>query len=136
MLPNKTQPSPKSVSAYLAEIDNESRRVDAEELVKLMKQVTKTNPVMWGSSIVGFGTHHYKYETGREGDIAAVGFAARKQALAVYGLEKNKANITLAKQLGIPTDSKGCLYIKKLSEINLDVLGQMVANSFQHRNNS
>ena len=92
---------------------------------------------MWGSSIVGFGTYHYVYETGREGDTVAVGIAARKEALVLYGLSQDQENKdSLANQLGPYTNGKGCIYIKKLSDVNLDVLGQMVANSFQHRNNA
>ena len=134
---NTTQPTSQSVDTYLAGIGNEPRRVDAAALIGLIASVTKSEPVMWGSSIVGFGTHHYVYETGREGDTVAVGIAARKEALVLYGLSQDQENKdTLANQLGSYTKGKGCIYIKKLSDVNLDILRQMVASSFQHRNNA
>ena len=136
MTSNKTLPTSSSVETYLSEIINETQRADAISLTKLMAEVTKTEPVMWGTGIIGYGNHHYVYASGREGETMAVGFAARKQALVVYGLGKNNENALLASKLGIPTDDKGCLYIKNLSSIDLNIFRQMVASSFQHRNNS
>jgi len=136
MTSNKTLPNSRSVEAYLSEIINETQRADAISLTKLMAEVTKKEPVMWGTGIIGFGIHHYVYDSGREGETVAVGFAARKQAIVVYGLGKNIENAALASKLGMPTDVKGCLYIKNLSSIDLNIFRQMVANSFQHRNNS
>lgn len=136
MKANKTQPNNLSVESYLNNIENELRRNDAIQLAKIMEESTKTKPTMWGPSIVGYGTHHYVYESGRSGDTVAVGFAARKKALVLYGLlfyDQNNENIDLAKTLGPHTHGKGCLYIKKLADINLDVLEKMIIAAFKHR---
>lgn len=135
---NKTQPTDFSVDEYIKSIENIQRREDAITLAEIIKSVTNTQPVMWGSSIVGFGTYHYVYDTGREGDTPAIGFSARKQALVIYGLlhyDQNTENTTLVKSLGSFTHGKGCMYIKSLSNINQKILEQMVANAFKKRNN-
>src|SRR3954454_13853977 len=113
---NKTQPTDASVSQYLDAIEDQQRRKDAKRFVKIATEMTGEKPVMWGTGIVGFGNHHYVYASGREGDTAAVGFAARKNALAVYGLRDDDESIELLKQLGPHGSGKGCLYIKDLTE--------------------
>ena len=97
---NKTQPTDASVSQYLDSIEDEARRKDAKRLAKIATEVTGEKPVMWGTGIVGFGTVHYVYASGREGDTAAVGFAARKNALAIYGLKNAEENAELLEKLG------------------------------------
>ena len=98
-----------------------------------MKEATGAEPKMWGTSIVGFGSHHYVYESGREGDTMAVGFAARKQALAVYGLH-TEDNTSLLEKSGLTNDSKGCVYIKTLDKLDLSLIKQIVANAYSQRN--
>lgn len=138
MKPNKTQPTDESVEQYLGSIANQSRRDDARQLAALMSAVTNTKAVMWGPSIIGFGTYHYIYESGREGDTPAVGFSARAQALVIYGLfhyEGSGDNVELAQKLGTHSHGKGCLYINKLADIDRDVLSQMIKQAYERRNN-
>ena len=132
MQDNKTQPNKHSVDMYLAGIENEERRADAMQLVALMKQATGADPVMWGTSIIGFGKRHYVYASGREGDTVKVGFAPRKQEFALYGVLGSPKNAALMDTLGNHSTGKGCLYIKSLADIDVAVLRQMVANGFQH----
>jgi hypothetical protein len=129
--PNKTAPTDQSVEAYLAGIDNEQRQADSVELVALMQATTGAAPVMWGSSIVGFGTHHYRYATGREGDTVAVGFAARKQALVIYGALDDDGSSALLADLGPHKRGKGCLYIKRLDDVDLDELRQLIRVGYE-----
>lgn len=130
---NKTQPTDASVGQYLKSIEDEGRRKDAKRFVKLAEEVTGVKPVMWGTGIVGFGNHHYVYASGREGDTAAVGFAARKNALAVYGLINDEANVKLLKELGPHGTGKGCLYIKDFTEIHTGVLKKLVKAAYAAR---
>lgn len=139
MKPNKTQETDADVSSYLRTIDNSVRRQDAEQLVKIMAEATGTEPRMWGPSIIGFGTYHYIYESGREGDTPAVGFSSRKQALVLYGIfhyEDNETNVDLAGKLGTHTSGKGCVYIKSLSDVDLSILKMLVANAYKARMNT
>jgi hypothetical protein len=136
---NKTLPTDESVLQFLESITDEPRRNDALQLLEIMQRATGISGKMWGSAIVGFGTHHYVYETGREGDTVAVGFSPRKQALTLYGLfhyEQNAEAIALASKLGTHTSGKGCVYIKHLSDVDLEVLTQMVAAAYTNRANT
>ena len=132
---NKTLPTSIDVAAYLQTILDEKRRTDSEKLVEVMKKVTGAQPVMWGPSIVGFGTYHYHYETDREGDTVAVGFAARKSALVLYGVLFYEQNVKLAKALGAFKPGKGCLYIKDLDKVDHTVLSEMIDIAYKARNN-
>jgi hypothetical protein len=120
MAENKTQPTAASVAEFLAGVANDKRRADAIALNNFLTTRTGLEPVMWGT-IVGFGTLHYKYETGREGDTMLVGFAPRSTSLVLYGLSHE-----LSDQLGQHTLGKGCIYVKDLDTIDLGVLGRMV----------
>lgn len=131
----KTTANDSSVSDYLAQIEDESRRADAAKLSQLMQSVTGEPATMWGTSIVGFGTVHYKYASGREGDTLVVGLAARKNALTVYGLLYHDLNAPLAKKLGKVTSGKGCVYIKSLEDIDLTVLAKMIEVAYKHHSN-
>jgi hypothetical protein len=131
---NKTQPTDASVSQYLSSIEDEARRKDAKRFAKLAAEETGAKPVMWGTGIVGFGSMHYVYASGREGDTAAVGFAARKNALAVYGLINLDENAGLLEKLGPHGTGKGCLYIKDLSEVHTGVLRKLVKKAYVARN--
>jgi hypothetical protein len=104
----------------------EDKRADAKVLVNLMREVTGEKPKMWGPSIVGFGSYHYKYESGREGDSLLVGFSPRKPATVLYGLLGSSGSEALLARLGNHTTGKGCLYIKKLADIDLKVLAVLI----------
>ena len=126
---NKTKAAESNVADYLAAIEDEGRRKDCAALCELMAKVTKQPPKMWGTSIVGFGSYHYRYESGREGDSCLVGFSSRKGDISVYGLAGSPEREQLLAMLGKHKTGKGCLYIRKLSDIDLKVLGQLVASS-------
>lgn len=123
---NKTQPSPSSIEAFLAGINDEKRLADSRKLLKLMQTITKEPPIMWGPSIIGFGTQHYKYTSGREGDMPIVGFSPRKAALTLYSVVYYDQNLELSKKLGPHTTGKGCLYIKDLDKVDMTILTQMI----------
>jgi hypothetical protein len=117
------------VQTYLGSVASQKRRNDAQALVELMERVTGERPRMWGT-VVGFGQYHYRYESGREGDAPAAGFAARKAASTVYVLDGVGAYGGLLEKLGPHTTGVGCIYIKDVSQVNLDVLGEIVAQSY------
>jgi nucleoid DNA-binding protein len=126
MAENKTKQTQASVSAFIDAIADEAKRADARKLVKLMQRATGEKAKMWGASIVGFGSYHYKYETGREGDMPIAGFAPRKAATVVYGVSGNPEAPGLLAKLGKHTTGKGCLYIKKLTDVDEEVLQALV----------
>jgi hypothetical protein len=130
MAENKTKATEQSVAAFLATVDDPIRQADAKALVKLMQSVTGEKPKMWGPSIIGFGSYHYRYESGREGDSLIVGFSPRKPAHVLYGLCAAAGSETLLAQLGKHTTGKSCVYIKKLADIDLAVLESLIAQSF------
>jgi hypothetical protein len=129
MAKNKTQETNASVDGYLAAIKGDERRKDCQALADLMSNVTNEAPRMWGTSIVGFGTHQYKYESGREGEICIVGFSSRKGDISVYGLNASSSSEALFTKLGKHKLGKGCLYIKRLSDIDLKILQKLIANA-------
>ena len=126
---------PSAVKEFLDTISDEQRRTDSYALIKIMQDATGTSPAMWGN-IIGFGKHHYKYETGREGDTIAVGFAPRKSAFVLYGVVYYDQNLDEVKKLGTYKLGKGCLYINKLSEVSKDVLTELTTKAFSLRNNT
>lgn len=127
----KTRPTGASVSSYLAAIEDEVRRRDCREIAALMKRVTGCAPRMWGPGIVGFGAYHYTYDSGREGDSCLVGFSSRKGDISVYLVPGFEAADTraLLSRLGRHRAGKGCLYIRRLSDVQLPVLEELVARS-------
>ncbi|MCA3692307.1 DUF1801 domain-containing protein [Aquidulcibacter sp.] len=128
---NKTKPEPKSVAAFLAELDAPNRVIEGEALIDLFARVTGQPPVMWGPSIIGFGSYHYRYESGHEGNAPRVAFSPRKAKLVCYlKLESVGAGPLLAR-LGKHSTGKGCLYINKLSDVDLGVLEELVTDSYQ-----
>lgn len=129
MAENKTKPTEVSVTAYIKAIADESKRADAKALVKLMQKASGEKAKMWGPSIIGFGSYHYKYESGREGDAPVIAFSPRKAATVVYGAIGFTGAEKLLAKLGKHTTGKGCLYIKKLSDVDLKVLDAMVVKS-------
>lgn len=126
---NKTKPTKVSVSAFIEGLADETRRGDAKALLKLMQSATGEKPKMWGSSIIGFGSYHYTYESGREGDMPLAGFSPRKAATVVYGLMGSGDSEALRAKLGKHTTGGGCLYIKKLADVNQEVLEKLVLKS-------
>jgi hypothetical protein len=129
MAENKTKQTKASVDKFIKAIKDENIRKDCYTIIKIMKSVTKEEPKMWGPSIIGFGTYHYKYASGREGDMCIAGFSPRKQNLTVYldpGFEKQKA---LLEKLGKHKTSKVCLYIKSLKDVDVKILKELIANS-------
>ena len=127
----KTKVNEASVEEFLSKVENEQKRRDSLELLKIMKQVTKQEPKMWGPAIIGFGSYHYKYESGREGDMPQIAFSPRKQNLTLYIGVGDDSDNPLLKKLGTYTTGKVCLYIKKLADVDRDVLQELIADSFQ-----
>jgi hypothetical protein len=129
MADNKTKPTELSVAAYIDALTDGTKRADAKALVKLMQSATGEKPKMWGPSIVGFGSYHYTYESGREGDMPLTGFSPRKAATVLYGLRGFGDEEVLLARLGKYTTGKGCLYIKKLADVDQKVLEALVTKS-------
>ena len=127
----KTKPTKASVEAFLKRVDEE-RRDDCRALVKIMKQATRAQPKMWGPNIVGFGSYHYCYDSGREGDWFLVGFSPRKRDLTLYIMSGFSRYDALMAKLGKHKTGKSCLYIKRLSDVDLDVLTELVQRSADH----
>ena len=131
MAENKTKPTKSSATAFLSKIKDRQLRDDCFAILEMMQRVSNFEPVMWGSAIIGFGTYHYVYESGREGDTILIGFSPRKQNISIYlmgGL--NKVENELSK-LGKYKTGKGCLYIKSLSDVNVEVLKKVFAKAFK-----
>lgn len=129
MAENKTKQTKASVDKFIYSVKDKNIQEDCYTIMKLMKSVTKEEPKMWGSSIIGFGSYHYKYESGREGDICITGFSPRKQNLTIYlmpGFEKQKAQL---EKLGKFKTSNACLYIKSLKDVDVKVLKEMINSS-------
>ena len=118
----KTKASDASVSAFLQSVDGEQKRRDARDILALMKEVTGTRPRMWGTSIVGFGSYHYKYQSGREGDWLVMGFSPRKKNLAVYIMLEFSHYSSLMNKLGKYKTGKSCLYLRRLGDVDQKVL--------------
>lgn len=132
MADNKTTPNDQNVEQFLNAIEDERKREDSFKLLELMKQVTGLEPKMWGSSIVGFGSYHYKYASGREGDAILAGFSPRKQNLTLYNMGGFDRLDDLLGQLGKHTTGKGCLYIKRLDDVDLATLKTLIEESFKY----
>ena len=130
MTENKTRPTRVSVNEFLKGVENDARREDAHTLVAMMKRVSGVEPQMWGPSIVGFGTQHYRYESGREGDMLRIGFSPRKSNLALYGLT-GTGRADLLARLGKHKTAVSCLYINKLADVNMTVLEEMAADAWK-----
>ena len=125
----KTKPTEVSAESHIAAITNEEQRSDARTLVALMRRVTGQEPVMWGPSIVGFGSYHYKYASGREGDSALAGFAVRGSELVVYIAADFEGRDALLAELGKHKAGKVCVYIRRLADVDLTVLETLAARS-------
>lgn len=129
MAENKTKPTDASVEAYLSAIDSDERRDDCRAIAALMSTITKARPAMWGPSIIGFGTYHYKYASGREGDACVTGFSSRKGDISVYLAAGGAQQDQLLAQLGRHKMGKSCLYIRKLADVDMAVLERLIVES-------
>ena len=128
----KLKPTEQNVDAFLDKIADETRRFECYAILDMMKRVTKTEPKIWGGGLVGFGSYHYKYASGHEGDCFVTGFASRKGALTLYLTAGTERFPKLLAKLGKHKAGKGCLYIKKLDDVNLSVLEDLVKQSVEH----
>lgn len=128
----KTKANTASVDAFLKKAASGKRLEDCYAIIDMMKKITKEEPKMWGPSIIGFGQYHYKYESGREGDMCATGFSPRKQALTVYIIAGFKRYAELMDKLGKFKTGSSCLYIKSLTDIDMKVLKELVAESYKY----
>lgn len=132
---NKTIPTDQPVSAFIEAIEDPQQKRDSALLLQIMREISGDEPVMWGPGIIGFGQYHYKYDSGREGEMLRIGFSPRKNNLSLYvgvGSEKVKPYL---QTLGVHTTGKSCLYIKRLSDIDLNVLKTIIRESYKHQNN-
>lgn len=130
---NKTKATKTSAESYFSAIKEDARRKDCVSLAKLMTKVTKQPPVMWGTSIVGFGSYHYKYASGREGDMCDVGFSSRKGDISIYLVGEFAGREALLAKLGKHKVAKACLYVRKLSDVDLNILERMIKGSVAER---
>jgi hypothetical protein len=128
----KTTRNEASVADFLATVTDPKRRADAEAACALMAEATGAEPAMWGTAIIGFGTYHYRYASGRTGDWPAVGLSPRKQSLTLYISAGFDGYQDLLSRLGPHTTGKSCLYLKRLADVNHDVLKSLVAEGFRH----
>jgi hypothetical protein len=131
MAKNKTQATTKSVDDFIATLESETKRDDAHALAKIFEDVTGFGAKLWGPSIIGFGTHHYKYESGHEGDMPLACFSPRKSAIVLYLTNFDKKE-DLLKKLGKHKASKGCVYVKSLADVDSSVLKKIISGSFKN----
>ena len=129
MADNKTRETKASVTAFLNAVDDPRRRADARKIAAMMRRATGDRARMWGSSLVGYGKYHYKYDSGREGDFMLTGFSPRKQNLTIYIMPGFDDFEALMKKLGKYKTGKSCLYINKLQDVDEKVLEQLIARS-------
>jgi hypothetical protein len=122
MADNKTKPTKLSVAAFIDALTDRNRRADAEALVKLLQRAAGEKPKMWGASIIGFGSYHYTYDSGREGDMPLIAFSPRKAAIVLYSMTASSDSEALLAKLGKHSRGKGCLYIKKIADVDQQVL--------------
>jgi len=131
MAENKTKPTTKSGPEFLEQIEDPKRRTDCMTVARMMERLSGSEPKMWGDSIVGYGDYHYKYASGREGDWFQVGFSPRKQNLTIYVMGYLEHYSALLEGLGKYKHGKGCLYINKLEDVDLDVLEKLLSKSIK-----
>lgn len=132
MAKNKTTQTNNSVTEFINKVENQVRREDGFKLLEIFKNLTGEEPKMWGPSIIGFGSYHYKYASGHEGDAPLAGFSPRKDSLVVYLENEFNEREELLSQLGKHRSSKACVYIKRLSDIDLQILEKLIINSTNH----
>ena len=128
----KTKPTNKSVKDFLSKVEHPTKREDSFKILELMREITREKPVMWGDSIVGFGSYRYKYASGREGDWPLVGFSPRKQKLTLYIMSGFDRYEKLLENLGKFKTGKSCLYINKLKDVDVQILRELILESVEH----
>ena len=132
MAKNKTTENSLDADAFIDAIKDERKRNDCRDLIEMLRKLTGLDPKMWGPGIVGFGSHHYKYESGREGDSPNIAFAPRASSIAIYLSGSFKDREKLLEKFGKYKSDKGCVHIKSLADIDKDILKKMVANHLAH----
>ena len=132
MAENKTIKTGASVDEFMAGVENKRRREDGLVLLEIMRDVSGLEPEMWGPSIIGFGSYHYRYESGREGDMPLIGFSPRKQSLSLYIMSGFDEYEELLGRLGKHRTGASCLYINKLADVDVGVLRELVSQSVEH----
>jgi hypothetical protein len=132
MAKKKTAETAQSVTGFIKKVADETKRDDSYEIIKLMSKETGLKPKMWGPSIIGFGTYHYKYDSGHEGDAPRIAFSPRSTAIVLYMASDLKKKEAFLKKFGKHKTTKGCVYIKKLADINMEVLKEMIAHSVSY----
>jgi hypothetical protein len=132
MYEQKTKETDNSVIEFIENVENLKKREDAYKLLHIFTETTGYPPKMWGPSIIGFGTYHYKYESGHEGDAPLVGFSPRKAKISLYFATGDTDRETLLKDFGKYTAAKACVYINKVADINVDVLGALINQSVKY----
>src|SRR5262245_16315347 len=129
MAENKTKATKLSVAAFVKKIPDAKKREDTVAVIEMMRAATKLEPVMWGQAIIGFGSQHYKYNSGREGDMPLIGFSPRKQNLVLYLSGLDDDLLAERKKLGPHSTGVVCLYLKRLADVDLPTLKKMIAKS-------
>lgn len=131
MAENKTIETGASVEDFLETVENPTRRADARAVLEIMRRVTGLEPKMWGASIIGFGRYHYRYESGREGEMLRIGFSPRKANLALYLITRSDDREALLGKLGRHRTGASCLYVTRLSDVDLEVLEALISRSWE-----
>lgn len=134
MAKNKTTETQNSVIDFINTVEDLTKRNDSFELVKLMQEQTGYEPKMWGPAIIGFGSYHYKYASGHEGDAPLVGFSPRKDAVSLYLCSSFESKEELLSKFGKHKAGKGCIYIKKIADIDIEILKKMISYSVENLN--
>ena len=129
MAENKTRPTKVSVASFLNAIESDAKRKDARRIAKLFRDISAKKPTMWGPTIIGYGSYHYRYESGREGKWFLTGFSPRKQSLTLYIMPGVEKFGPLLKRLGKHKTGRSCLYINKLADVDMKVLRELVRKS-------
>ena len=129
---NKTKETEASVKDFIDQVESAQKRLDSHVLIEILKEISGFEPKMWGPSIIGFGSYHYKYQSGHEGDAPLVGFSPRKSAISLYfSCDINGEHGELLEKLGKFKTGKGCLYVNKLSDVNIEILKQLAKDSIK-----
>jgi hypothetical protein len=129
-----TKPTPANVAAFIDAVENPVRRADAQTVCALLERVTGESPRMWGASIIGFGSYHYRYDSGHEGDMCRLGFSPRKAQLVLYVLSDTPGETEKLARLGKHKTGKSCLYINKLSDVDMAVLEEIARDALADMN--
>ncbi|WP_431242411.1 DUF1801 domain-containing protein [Flavobacterium sp. P21] len=135
MAVNKTTETANSVTDFINAVENEQKRKDAFQLLSIIQELTGFEPKMWGQSIIGFGSYHYKYDSGHEGDAPLAGFSPRKATMTVYFYLPEGKREELLSKLGKHTSSKACIYVKKLADIDIEILKNIILLSMEYTQN-